>query len=350
MAEGSVLVISDDSTLSYHAKKDLTRHNFNVIVEANEALALNMARTNNFDVIILSIRGDNLEHNKLLSDIKGSKLDSMLIIASDSYSVGSISDMQRLGIFGFLPSSFDPRNFFLVIKQAVLVKRVRNTVKIHEEKILSLEKQIALLNKKVEDGAKNTFSLYRNLQESYIGSVKALAQALDARDGYTHSHSQNVAKYAIVIAEEMGLSVSEIKDIRDACELHDIGKIGIRDAILSKEGQLTESEWQQMREHPLKGAQILKPLDLKNVVELVKQHHEHYDGSGYPEGKKDGEILLGARIVSLADAYDAMCSARAYKNKYLSKAEAIEEIKKSSGKQFDPRIVEAFLRAIDRIG
>ncbi|MDP1853595.1 MAG: HD domain-containing protein [Candidatus Omnitrophota bacterium] len=349
MAEGSVLVVSDDSALSYHAKKDLTRQNFNVIVEANEALAMNMAKTNNFDVIILSIKGDNLEHSRLLLDIKSSKLDSMLIVASDSYSVSSISDMQRFGIFGFLPSSLDQRNLFLIVKQAVFVKKVRNIVKIHEEKILSLEKQIVLLNKKVEDGAKNTVSLYRNLQESYIGSVKALAQALDARDGYTHSHSQNVAKYAVVIAEEMGLSVSEIKDIRDACELHDIGKIGIRDAILSKEGPLTDSEWRQMREHPLKGAQILKSLDLKNVLELVKQHHEHYDGSGYPEGKKNGEILLGARIVSLADAYDAMCSARAYKNKYFSKAEAVEEIKRSSGKQFDPRVVEAFLRVIDRI-
>lgn len=349
MIEGSILVISNEQSLSYHAKKDLTPQGFNVIVESNEALALNIAKTNNFDIIVLSLNNDNIEENQLLLEIRNSKLDSLIIVVTDAYSAVSIKDMQKFGIFSFLALSFEPRNLILVVRQAMLAKKMKATMKIREEKIGVLEKQAAFLNKKVEDGVKNTISLYRTLQDSYMHSVKALAQAIDTRDGYTHSHSQNVAKYAVAIAEEMGLSVSEIKDIRDACELHDIGKIGIRDAVLSKEGPLNEEEWRQMKEHPLKGAQILQQLDLKNVMELVRQHHEHYDGSGYPEGKKKNEILLGARIVALADAYDAMRSSRSYKDNYFSKQEAIEEIKRNSGKQFDPQVVNIFFRAIDKI-
>lgn len=349
MAEGSILVVSKDSSLCYHAGKDLAQQNFSVLVENNEALALTMLKTNSFDVIILSISAQDLGRSQLLLDMKNSKLDSMLIVVTDTYSVRDINDMHKLGIFGFLASSFEPRNLFLLVRQAILVKKSKNTIKIHEEKIASLEKQISLLNRKVEESSKSSVSLYRDLQESYMNSVKALAKAIDTRDGYTHSHSQNVTKYAAAIAEEMGLTINEIKDIRDACELHDIGKIGIKDAILTKEGSLSQEEWRQMKEHPLKGAQILQKLDLKSVVELVRQHHEHYDGSGYPEGKKRDEILLGARIVSLADSYDAICSARAYKDKYFSKDEAIEEIKRNSGRQFDPRVVEAFLKAISRM-
>jgi putative nucleotidyltransferase with HDIG domain len=347
MAEGKVLVISKDSFLRYHANKDLTRQDFDVVVADNQELALNFIKGNDFDVIILSIE-ETVEESQMVHLINENKLDIPLIVVTDNYSINTISNMSRFGIFNFLPLSFEPKNLFLAVKQAVNFKRIKNKIKIHEERIKVLNKQIAILNKKVNDSIKSTAQLYKNLQESYMRSIKALAQAIDMRDKYTYSHSENVTKYAVAIAEEMGLSFQEVKDIRDACELHDIGKIGIEDSILTKQGSLTEEEWRKMEEHPVKGAQILQSLDLKNVAELVKQHHEHFDGSGYPDGKKGKEILLGARIISLADAYDAMTSARSYKNSHFSKQEAIEEIKRNRGKQFDPKVVDVFLKIIDR--
>lgn len=350
MAEGNVLVISNDPSLSYHAKKDLVLHDISAAVEADEAAGLGAAKSGNFDVVVFSVKEEQLEESRLLAELKNSKLDALLIAVTDNYTSGSISDMQALGVFDFLPAAFEPKNLFLTVKRAITVKKLKNTARIHEERIKTLEKQAALLNKKVEGGVKSTVSLYHDLQEAYMRLIKALAQTIDMRDKYTASHSANVARYASAVAEEMGLSLQEIKDIRDACELHDIGKIGIEDAILVKRGGLNDEEWRKMREHPAKGAQILQHLNLKYVGELVKQHHEHYDGSGYPEGKKGDEISLGARIIGLADAYDAMVSERSYKERCLSRQEAIEEIKKNSGVQFDPQIVDIFLRILDKVG
>ena len=348
MTEGKVLVIANNESLQYHAKKDLEKHEFSVVIESDEAEAFKKIREDNFDVIMISIEEGAVDDSVLLQNLKGIKRDALVIVVSNGYSDSSINDMQRLGVFDFLPASFEPKNLFLVIKQAMLSRKEKNNIVIDREKIKNLDKQIALLNKKVDEGAKNTASLYRDLQQSYMRSIKALAQALDMRDEYTHSHSENVTKYAVAIGEEMGLSFQDIKDIRDACGLHDIGKIGIRDSILSKEGELTEAEWRLMREHPMKGAVILQHLGLKNVIELVKQHHEHYNGNGYPAGKKGEEIPLGARIISLADSYDAMTSERAYKNRRFSQEEALQEIKQNGGTQFDPKVVAVFLKIIDR--
>jgi putative nucleotidyltransferase with HDIG domain len=213
-----------------------------------------------------------------------------------------------------------------------------------------LEKQNTLLTKRIEESTKNLTRLYENLRSTYLRTIKVLAQAIDARDHYTHSHSENVAKFAVAIASEMRLSARDIENIREACELHDLGKIGVEDSILGKTSNLNEFEWEQVKRHPVIGAQILEPLTfLSDVIELVRQHHEHYDGLGYPEGRSGEDILLGARIIHLADAYESMRSARSYRKTPLTKQEAIDEIKRNSGKQFDPRVVEAFLNIVESI-
>ncbi|MFQ5680810.1 MAG: HD domain-containing phosphohydrolase [Candidatus Omnitrophota bacterium] len=347
MAEGRILVISNNQALCYHAGKDLVKYGFIVVVENNEERGRERYYSDNFDVVILSLRSDDIEHNKILSDIKLGKSGALAVVVTNNYSPRQINNMPLSGVFSFLSESFEPKDLFLAVKQAMAFHKMKNSIRIHEQRISLLERRVVVLTKKVGAGVKNTVSLYRDLQDVYMRSIKALAQAIDMRDKYTYSHSENVTKYAVAIAEEMRLSFQEVKDIRDACELHDIGKIGIQDDILIKHSNLTNEEWEQMKQHPLKGAQILEPLNIKNVIELVKEHHEHYDGTGYPQGKKDGKILLGARIISLADAYDAMISERAYRNACFSKEDAINEIKRNSGLQFDPKIVEVFLRIIN---
>lgn len=219
-----------------------------------------------------------------------------------------------------------------------------------KEENVSLQKQNILLSKRIEESAKNLTRLYEDLRSTYMRTIKALAQAIDARDHYTHSHSQNVARYAVAIANEMHVSIEDIETIREACELHDLGKIGIQDNILIKPAELTPQEWKVMKRHPLTGAQILEPLTfLRSVVDLIRQHHEHYDGSGYPAGLKEEDILLGARIIHLADAYEAMSSSRSYRKTPFSKREAILEITKHVGTQFDHKVVEAFLKIVDKL-
>ena len=219
-----------------------------------------------------------------------------------------------------------------------------------KEQNANLEKQNILLAARIEDSTKSLSHLYEDLRSTYMRTIKVLAQVIDARDHYTHSHSENVAKLAVAIANELGLSVKETETIREACELHDLGKIGIEDSILGKPSFLTKEEWEQIKRHPTIGAQILEPLTfLNDVIELVRQHHEHYDGSGYPQGKRGEDILIGARIIHLADSFEAMCSARSYRKIPLTKEAAIGEIKKNSGLQFDPKAVEAFLRIVDKL-
>ena len=219
-----------------------------------------------------------------------------------------------------------------------------------KERSISLEKQNILLTKRIEESTRNLSRLYEDLRSTYMRTIKVLAQAIDARDHYTHSHSENVAKYAVAIAEELKLSAKEIETIREACELHDLGKIGIEDSILSKPTSLTEDEWTQIRRHPAIGAQILEPLTfLTSVVEMVRQHHERYDGKGYPECRKGEDILLGARIINLADAYESMRSARSYRKQPFSKEDAVLEINRCKGTQFDPKVVDAFLKVVDSL-
>jgi len=190
--------------------------------------------------------------------------------------------------------------------------------------------------------------LFESLEDSYMRTVTALTSAIDCKDHYTHKHSEHVREYAMAVAKELGLSEVQMKDLEKACQLHDIGKIGIEDYILTKPGQLTAEEWGKMKLHPVKSAEILRPLAfLGEVIKLVEQHHERYDGKGYPAGLKEDAIALGARILAVADSFDAMFTDRPYR-KALSKAEAVAELKKGSGTQFDPQVVEVFLRIADK--
>lgn len=185
--------------------------------------------------------------------------------------------------------------------------------------------------------------LFESLEEIYIEVITAMASAIDARDAYTHGHSHRVTEYAVAIGEEMGLSPAEVDIIRNASILHDVGKIGIKEDILKKPGRLTEEERREMEYHPFIGTKILQSVKLlEPVMPLVYHHHERFDGTGYPDGLRGEEIPLGARIISVADAFESMTSDRPYR-KALPLEEAISELRYGSGRQFDPRIVEVFM-------
>jgi putative nucleotidyltransferase with HDIG domain len=191
--------------------------------------------------------------------------------------------------------------------------------------------------------------LFTSLQEAYLATVRSLAAAVDAKDPYTRGHSDRVSLYAKAIAEKLELSSEQCTALEMAAYLHDIGKIGIREAILLKPGKLDAEEMGQMRHHPLIGANILRPVAFPwPIAPVVRHHHEHFDGQGYPAGLKGEEIPLLARILTVADAYEAMTADRPYRSG-RDKEEAVQELHRCEGTHFDPRVVGAFIEALSEI-
>lgn len=180
-----------------------------------------------------------------------------------------------------------------------------------------------------------------------LSIIYALAATVDAKDHYTYGHSRKVSDYSVAIAEALDLPQDRIATIRAASLLHDIGKVGIPDSILSKEGPLTDEEWEPVKIHPKLGVEILRHIiDLVNCLPAILHHHEHYDGKGYPSGLKGDSIPLEGRILAIADAYDAMTSPRPYREQ-LSSQSALEELRRCAGTQFDPELVELFCTIIE---
>jgi putative nucleotidyltransferase with HDIG domain len=184
--------------------------------------------------------------------------------------------------------------------------------------------------------------------ELFLASIRALAEAIDAKDPYTRGHSERVATYAATIATEMGLSAEDVDRIRLSALLHDVGKIGVDDRIIRKPTALTEEEFEAMKTHPIKGAAIMSAIpQLADVIPGMRHHHEKWTGGGYPDGLAGERIPLQARIVSVADTFDAMTTTRPYQ-KAMEIDFVVDRIRQFAGVRYDPRVVQAFLRAWEK--
>jgi HD-GYP domain-containing protein (c-di-GMP phosphodiesterase class II) len=187
--------------------------------------------------------------------------------------------------------------------------------------------------------------LFQEQKDTFLGVTMAFAEALEKRDNYTGGHTRRVCEYSLAIAHRLGLSQSQTEELRISAILHDIGKIGVADRILQKPGKLDDDEFREMCRHPQLGSEILEHVKaLRKMLGGVRHHHEKFNGGGYPDGKKEEQIPLTARIIAVADAFDAMTSNRAYRSS-LGVEHALKELELFSGKQFDPQVVGAFMRA-----
>ncbi|MBN2621102.1 HD-GYP domain-containing protein, partial [candidate division WOR-3 bacterium] len=177
-------------------------------------------------------------------------------------------------------------------------------------------------------------------------TIKALVSAMEAKDQYTRGHSERVRQYALKIARQLELNEKQMKELNYAGYLHDIGKIGIKDTLLCKVEPLTKEEYELIKRHPEIGNGILKDIKhLSSTCAIIRCEHERYDGNGYPNGLKKNEIPIGARVIAVADAYDAMTTDRPYR-KAITKSQAVKILKNESAKQFDPYVVKAFLKIL----
>ncbi len=229
----------------------------------------------------------------------------------------------------------------LNIADLTIINKAKERLLLHY--INNNENLYKLLNQRAEA------LLLKNLamEKMTVGMIESLARTLEAKDRYTEGHSQRVADYAVQVGIKLGFSQQDIENLRLASLLHDMGKIGIPERILNKSGSLTETEFEQIKAHPSIAARMLEPLDVfKPLIPWIEFHHERYDGKGYPRGIAGKAIPLEARIISLADSYDAMTSDRPYR-KALPIKMALREIAKHGGTQFDPQLTEVFLEVFD---
>ncbi len=292
---------------------------------ADEALA--RIKSTDVQLAILDVKMPGMSGVELLAEIKAAHPDIAVIMATAVIDISTAIECLKQGAYDYITKPFNLDEVVLSVERAL------------EQRRLELENRDYQLHleQKVSEQA-------RKIRAAFLNAVTALVYALEAKDKYTSGHSQRVAGISVAIAAELGLSKPEIEKIRLAGLIHDIGKIGVREAVLNKPGKVTAKEYQHILSHSDIGAHILTPIvEDDAILKAVRHHHERYDGTGYPDGLSGKEIPLAARILAVADTYDAIISGRPYRAAQSIQT-ACDEIEHHQGGQFDPEVVDAFLR------
>jgi putative nucleotidyltransferase with HDIG domain len=337
-AKGKILIVDDEPSIRELVKLRLTDDGYACDLAEDAEIALSMLSQAAYDGILSDVNMPGISGIDMLRRIRLTDEDVAVIIMTGAPDLASAVEAMKLGAHDHLSKPLNLDMLTLTVDRAVEKKRL---VVQNREYQRNLESMVRERTKQLNDANSNLRSLF-------IGSIKALAQALEAKDEYTQGHSARVAEESVRIARYLSLSEAEIQSIWIAGFLHDIGKIGVKESVLNKPGELDAMEWESVKEHPVLAARILDPIDeLRDVIEMVKHHHERFDGGGYPDGLAGSDIPLGARILSVADAYDALTSKRPYREP-MTPEQAIQIFKDGAGTQFDPVIVEAFLSATDK--
>ena len=335
-----ILVVDDEPAIRDVLSEGLRDSGYQCTLASNGIEALEEINRRDYSLVLSDIDMPGMDGVKLLQAVKKARPDVEVVMVTGVVDVEVAVRAIRMGASDYLtkPFNFDEVRFTIerALERQRLIQENRAYQRNLEAKVAERTAELVLRNREIE-------SLFAKLQTSYETTLEALAAALDTRDTETQGHSARVSEYTVLIAERMGVKEPELTEIRRGALLHDVGKIGISDAVLRKPGKLSPEEWVEMRRHPEMGYRILSGINfLEKSLPIVIAHQERFDGSGYPKGLKGEEIPLGARIFAVVDTLDAMTSDRPYR-KALPYEDARGEIVRWSGIQFDPRVVEVFL-------
>jgi putative two-component system response regulator len=328
---GTILLVDDEAAIRRLLHRTLTAAGYRCL-EAGDALqARERLDAGKLELVILDIKMPGKSGLEFLPEIAANFPGVAVIMATAMEDAGTVIQAMKQGAYDYLLKPFNLEEVVMSVNKALEVRRLRMENRDYQ---LNLEKKVG------EQTAQ--------IRESYLNTLKALVRTVEIKDEYTNDHSRRVADIAVAIAREIELRPEDIEKIRIAGLIHDFGKIGIRESILNKPGKLTAAEYQEIQKHVGIGADILMlVIDDRLIIETIVHHHEHYDGSGYPDRLAGERIPLGARILAMADAYDAMTSTRPYRPE-MSPGEAAGEINRNKGAQFDPFIADLMLRLIQK--
>ena len=296
--------------------------------------ALTILGQSHFNLIISDIMMGGMSGLEMIPHVLAESPETVVLMISGVQTIESAIKALRAGAFDYIMKPFDLRQVEVAVRRALETCELRAAKRRYENHLEEL----------VEQRTAELDEALVSVEDAYRSTLKALAQALETRDAETHGHSERVVTFSLRLGRELDLDRDQLKALEFGSLLHDIGKIGVPDAILRKPAKLTSDEWIKMREHPVHGQAILREIKfLEGAAKVVAQHHEKWDGSGYPFGLRDEEIDLNARIFAVADAFDAMTSDRVYRSSRPYEA-AAAELDRCSNQQFDPQVVEAFHR------
>ena len=319
----SILTLDDDPIITSTIQAYFQRSGYHVDVENNHYTAIERIRTGSYDILLLDFLMAPICGDQVVEEIRKFNKELFIILLTGHKSMAPpVKTIRQLDIQGYYEKNDRFDQLELLVESCVKSIKQMRTIKEYKA----------------------------DLEKAYVQTIETLRHVVESRDKETKGHSERVAILAKALAEEMQLAQDDIETIHIAGLFHDVGKIGIPDSILLKNGSLTKEEFMTIKGHPAEGERIIVSYaPFKNLLKIVRGHHERYDGTGYPDGKAGNDICLGARIIAVADSFDAMMSNRTYR-RGLGFDKTMDELVKGKGTQFDPAIVDAFLKLVEKSG
>ncbi len=321
MGNKKKILVTDDEIGVRESFRMVLKDTYDVLTADSGKECLRIVKHNRPHLVILDVCLPDMNGMKVVKEIRQDNVSLPVIVITGVGTHKTAIEALKLGAADFIAK---PLNFYYVRKAIANVFSEKNKT------------------------LKDLPSAEDIITKDYLSSLKMLNKILEVKDPYTRKHSKKVSEYAVKIAQELGLSLDEQEVMRETALLHDIGKVGVAESILNKADKLNPQEWSEIKRHAQIGEQFLEPLKILHIEQsMVRHHHEHYDGNGYPDHLQGKQIPLYARILAVADAYEAMISERPYRHA-LNSIEALTELERCSGGQFDPKIVKAFVRVLKK--
>ena len=318
-----IIAVDDESGVLDSLKVFLNKSGYNFVGITDPMEAIERVKTEHFDLMLLDFIMTPVHGDQVVEAIRKFNKDLYILLLTGHKDLAPpLETIRRLDIQGYCEKSDKFDQLLLLVESGI--------------KAISQMNLIRKINTELKD-------TYDKLEKSYMESIETLRFTVEAKDTYTRGHSDRVSEYSVLLGQKLGLSEQDINNLKVGGLFHDIGKIGVPDNILLKNSKLTDDEYSEIKNHPAIGAHILSNATIfKDVIPIVKHHHERFDGNGYPGKLKGEEIPYLARIAAVADAFDAMTSKRTYRDS-LSLDIVKSEIEKCKGSQFDPNCADAFL-------
>lgn len=357
MPAQNVIFVDDEVNILKAVQRLLRNESFTVLTASRGSEALELLEKEGAEVVVSDQRMPEMTGVDLLQAVRERHPDvvRMMLTGYTEMNV-AVEAINRGEIFRLITKPWNDEELKATLRQALdhyhLKAEIRRLNQVTRQQNLKLQDMNRNLENKVRERTKQLGEKHQELRIAYVQTIRTLAEAVDAKDAYTRGHSERVGVYASKMARELGLPRELIERVYISGLLHDVGKIGVRDAVITKPERLTPEEYEEMKAHPEIGARILQPVEfLSDVVPCVRHHHEWFDGSkaGYPQRLRGEQIPLPSRIILVSDTVEAMTSDRPYRNQ-LSLDCVLRELVRFSGTQFDPQCVDVMLRLLEREG